>query len=145
MMAEKDQLSKSPPAPAFRGISGQLEPQMRAARPLRRARAASPAAWPVLRARPAFRHIKEQTVRTTFTLLTAALVVSVSVVSASRQQGQPAGAHTMNIDEAMKAYRSDLQTSRTDIIAKNVTLSSEQAAKFWPIFERYQKEQSALI
>jgi hypothetical protein len=31
------------------------------------------------------------------------------------------------------------------MIAKNVTLSSEQAAKFWPVFEQYQKEQSAIM
>ena len=28
---------------------------------------------------------------------------------------------------------------------KNVQLTAEQAAKFWPLFERYQKEQSAII
>ena len=83
--------------------------------------------------------------RTTLALLSAAVLVSVSVVAASRQQVQPAGAHTVNVEEAMKAFRSDLQASRADIIAKNVQLTAEQAAKFWPLFERYQKEQSAII
>jgi hypothetical protein len=89
--------------------------------------------------------MEEQTVRTTFVLLTAAVLVSVSVAGASRQQVQPAGSHTVNVEEAMKAFRSDLQASRADIIAKNVQLTAEQAAKFWPLFERYQKEQSAII
>ena len=82
--------------------------------------------------------------RTTLTLLSAALLVSVSVVTAARQ-AQPAAAHTVNVEEAMKAFRADLQASRADIIAKNVQLTAEQAAKFWPLFERYQKEQSAII
>jgi Spy/CpxP family protein refolding chaperone len=83
-------------------------------------------------------------VRTTLALLSAALLVSVSVVTASRQ-AQPASTHTVNVEEAMKAFRADLQASRADIIAKNVQLTAEQAAKFWPLFERYQKEQSAII
>ena len=82
--------------------------------------------------------------RTTFALLSAALLVSVSVVAASRQV-QQASAHPVNVEEAMKAFRADLQASRADIIAKNVQLTAEQAAKFWPLFERYQKDQSAII
>ena len=83
--------------------------------------------------------------RTTIALLSAALIVSVSVVAASRPQVQPASAKTVNVEEAMKAFRADLQASRADIIAKNVQLTAEQAAKFWPLFERYQKDQSAII
>ena len=84
--------------------------------------------------------------RTTLALLSAAVLVSVSVVAASRQQVQPAStAGAVNIEEAMKAFRADLQASRADIIAKNVQLTAEQAAKFWPLFEKYQKEQSAII
>ena len=83
--------------------------------------------------------------RTTIALFSAALIVSVSVVAASRPQVQPASAKTVNVEEAMKAFRADLQASRADIIAKNVQLTAEQAAKFWPLFERYQKDQSAII
>jgi Spy/CpxP family protein refolding chaperone len=88
---------------------------------------------------------EEHPVKSTLALLSAALLVSVSVVAASRQQVQPASAHTVNVEEAMKAFRADLQASRADIIAKNVQLTAEQAAKFWPLFERYQKDQSAII
>lgn len=83
--------------------------------------------------------------KNTLALLSAALLVSVSVVAASRQQVQLAATHTVNVEEAMKAFRSDLQASRADIIAKNVQLTAEQAARFWPLFERYQKDQSAII
>jgi Spy/CpxP family protein refolding chaperone len=50
-----------------------------------------------------------------------------------------------SIDEVVKTVRADLQAGRAEIVAKNVTLTSEQAAKFWPAFEQYQKEQSAIM
>ena len=52
---------------------------------------------------------------------------------------------TPSIEEVLKAVRSDLQNSRSDIIAKNVPLTTAQAAKFWPVFEQYQKEQNAIM
>jgi len=48
-------------------------------------------------------------------------------------------------EEAMNALRDDMQHTRADIMAKNLTLNAQQAAKFWPVFEKYQKEQNALI
>ena len=45
----------------------------------------------------------------------------------------------------LQAVRADLQSHRADIIAKNVTLSSGQAAKFWPLFESYQNEQNVIM
>ena len=75
------------------------------------------------------------------TALTAAFGLGVAVTA----QVRPASATTMSVEEVLKAVRSDLQTGRSDIIAKNVTLTSEQAAKFWPVYEKYQKEQSAVM
>jgi Spy/CpxP family protein refolding chaperone len=49
------------------------------------------------------------------------------------------------VDETLKALRADMQSSRADIMAKNLTLTAEQAAKFWPVFDAYQKEQNAII
>ena len=50
-----------------------------------------------------------------------------------------------SIEEVLRAVRSDLQNSRSDIIAKNVPLTTAQAAKFWPVFEQYQKEQNVVM
>jgi transposase-like protein len=41
--------------------------------------------------------------------------------------------------------RADMQSTRADIMAKNVTLTAAQAAKFWPMFETYQKEQNVIM
>lgn len=35
--------------------------------------------------------------------------------------------------------------NRATVITKNFALTPEQAAKFWPMFERYQQEQSAIM
>ena len=51
----------------------------------------------------------------------------------------------MSIDDTLRAIRSDLQGERSDIIAKNVTLTADQAAKFWPAFQQYQEEQNAIM
>jgi Spy/CpxP family protein refolding chaperone len=79
-------------------------------------------------------------------------IVAVCLVSASAlawsssRQARPASTTAPpSIEEALKALRADLQASRADIIAKNVSLTADQAAKFWPVFDKYQKEQSAIM
>jgi Spy/CpxP family protein refolding chaperone len=34
---------------------------------------------------------------------------------------------------------------RADVMAKGLTLTSEQAAKFWPLFDQFQKEQDKVV
>jgi hypothetical protein len=40
---------------------------------------------------------------------------------------------------------SDLQGGRSEVIAKNLTLSADQAAKFWPVYQKYQQQQDAIM
>ena len=61
------------------------------------------------------------------------------------QQASATTAKPANVDDALKALRSDLQSSRADIMAKNMTLTADQAAKFWPVFSAYQKEQNSIM
>jgi Spy/CpxP family protein refolding chaperone len=76
--------------------------------------------------------------RTVFVLLILSLAALPAMAqSAATQKPSP--------EEAMNALRDDMQHTRADIMAKNLTLTAEQAAKFWPVFEKYQKEQNALI
>jgi len=48
-------------------------------------------------------------------------------------------------DQMVEQFRSDLQSQRADIVAKGLTLTSDQAAKFWPVYEQFQKEQNAIV
>jgi hypothetical protein len=52
---------------------------------------------------------------------------------------------TADTEKALIEYRSQMQASRADIMAKGLTLSADEASKFWPLFEKYQKEQNAII
>ena len=77
--------------------------------------------------------------------------VGVCILSASAmawttaQQARVVSTPPTSIDEVLVAVRADLQGERSDIMAKNLTLTSEQAAKFWPLFETYQKEQNVIM
>ena len=86
---------------------------------------------------------REVTMRRTTLLIAVLACLSVSAVAWSTQQTRVDPAPS--VDDVIKAVRNDLQGNRADIVAKNVTLTSEQAAKFWPLFEAYQKEQNVMM
>lgn len=47
-------------------------------------------------------------------------------------------------DQVVAQFRRDLQAKSADVLAKGLTLTAEEAAKFWPLFEQYQKEQGVI-
>jgi len=58
------------------------------------------------------------------------------------QNGQPAPA----TEEQMIAdFKADMFAKRADVMAKALTLTPEQASKFWPLFESYLKEQEPIV
>jgi hypothetical protein len=83
------------------------------------------------------------------TFIVCALAVCLGGASAlvvAAQQARPvAAAGQATVEDTLKAVRADLQAERADIIAKNITLSSADAAKFWPMFAQYQKEQDVVM
>jgi Spy/CpxP family protein refolding chaperone len=79
--------------------------------------------------------------------LTCVVVFSLLMLSANSRtvaQGQTTAAKP-SVDDVLQAVRADLQATRADIMAKNLTLTAEQAAKFWPMFNKYQQEQNVLM
>lgn len=78
-------------------------------------------------------------------LLVMCFVVGTAQAQAPAQQASTTTASTPTVDDALSALRAALQSSRADIMAKNLTLTADQAAKFWPVFSAYQKEQNAII
>ena len=84
----------------------------------------------------------------TSVLIGAALLAPLGVSAADAQQGNAAtttGSEAADTKAALAKYREAMQAARTDIMAKGLTLSADQAAKFWPLFEQYQKEQNVII
>jgi Spy/CpxP family protein refolding chaperone len=69
-------------------------------------------------------------------------LATIGLLSAQPAAQQAAAPST---DAALKAYRNDLQGVRADIMAKNLTLTAEQAAKFWPAYSKFQAEQTVIV
>jgi len=73
-----------------------------------------------------------------------ALLVTASAWSADAPKAQPATTPA-DTEKAVADFRAELMAKRADVMAKGLTLSSEQAAKFWPLFEQFQKEQDKVV
>ena len=89
--------------------------------------------------------------RKSFAIFAAACLIGVSAfVGTAAQAPQPVAASNattpkVNVEEVLKSMRADMQTARADVMAKNLTLTADQAAKFWPVFNQYQKEQNVIM
>ncbi len=83
--------------------------------------------------------------RTLPCLLALCFAVAGAQAQAPAKQASTTAASEPSVDDVLKAMRLDLQSSRADIMAKNMTLTGEQAAKFWLVFDTYQKEQNVII
>jgi hypothetical protein len=82
----------------------------------------------------------------TRTLLVVVLLAPLTPLAAEPQDRSPLpAADAANTDAALAKFRDDMQATRADVMAKGLTLSSDEAAKFWPLFDQYQKEQNAII
>jgi Spy/CpxP family protein refolding chaperone len=85
-------------------------------------------------------------VRKHFAFVVALCLFAASAIAwASAQQGRPGSQPMTPIEELLQAVRSDLIDNHADIMAKNLMLTSEQAAKFWPMYAAYQREQAAIL
>jgi Spy/CpxP family protein refolding chaperone len=71
------------------------------------------------------------------------LMLSLTAVAAVAQESPAKPAQSD--EEALKSLRAEMQASKADVMAKNLTLTADQAAKFWPMFQAYQKEQNAIL
>lgn len=80
----------------------------------------------------------------TRSLLCAALLVPLTAPAQEKQSPMPA-ADTSNTNAALAKFRDDMQATRADIMAKGLTLTADEASKFWPLFKEYQKEQNVVI
>lgn len=65
--------------------------------------------------------------------------------AADAPPAKPAATPQQETEQLLTQLRNDLQAARADVVAKGLTLSAEQAAKFWPLFEQFQAEQNAVI
>ena len=84
--------------------------------------------------------------RNTLAVLVSVCLLSMSAITwTAAQQPRAVNVSSTSMDEVLEAVRQDLQETRAGIIGKNVTLTAEQAAKFWPLYDAYQKEQNVVM
>ena len=72
------------------------------------------------------------------------LVPNLSILAFSQtpasQSVPAAGAASNNIsDKDIEMLRADLRAQRKQIMAQNMTLTADEATKFWPIFDQYRQ------
>src|SRR5262249_1598016 len=52
---------------------------------------------------------------------------------------------TPDEEKVVAEFRKEMAARLADVMAKGLTLTADQAAKFWPLFEQFQKEQDVLV
>jgi Spy/CpxP family protein refolding chaperone len=83
-----------------------------------------------------------------FKSLALTAVAFMTFAPAWAQEAPAAGAAAapqLTAEEVATKFRNELQAARADVISKELTLTAEQAAGFWPLFKEYQTEQNAII
>ena len=73
-------------------------------------------------------------------LLVSALILALSVASARAATAADGDSEKANVDVLLSAIRAN----RKALVAVNLKMTDEEAAKFWPVYDSYQKEMNAL-
>lgn len=80
--------------------------------------------------------------------LAPALVLGLALPALAADPAKPQAAaaqQTPDEEKVVAEFRKELAAKRADVMAKGLTLTAEQAAKFWPMFETFQKEQDVIV
>lgn len=79
----------------------------------------------------------------TGSVLLLGMLVALPLAAAERTVGAAAG--PQNNQQALEQFRDDLQSTETGVLQKTLLLTTDEATKFWPVFQRFQNEQQAII
>jgi Spy/CpxP family protein refolding chaperone len=75
----------------------------------------------------------KRTLWITLTIAGALLLMGASLLAQAASQRSAA-------DQEIKLLREDVQSQRKQIVAANLTLTDDEAIKFWPVFDQYTAE-----
>ncbi len=74
-------------------------------------------------------------------LMSAMALASVSMFAQAAQTAPGAGAQPKAAsDQDIQMLREDIRAKRKDLTAQNMTLTPDEATKFWPIYDQYIQE-----
>jgi hypothetical protein len=79
-------------------------------------------------------------------LLGAMSVMSQPIFAQAAAQTAPAASASQDasLDQDVKMLRADVQASRKQLTAENLTLTADQSTKFWPLYDQYAAEVSKI-
>jgi hypothetical protein len=77
-------------------------------------------------------------------LVVAFLVCAPGAVAQTGQQGGTSGSNSQNIQAYIALLRSNVRQQKAEMLGEVMQLSAADAAKFWPIYEQYDKELAKL-
>jgi hypothetical protein len=72
-------------------------------------------------------------------MILAMIAIVLSGPAWSAESATPVSHPEPTEQQVLDQFRDDLQARSADVMAKGLTLTSEQAAKFWPLFDAYQR------
>ena len=84
------------------------------------------------------------------TLSTMLLLLSGAALAQTPATAQPSAAAADApkspplTKEQIESIRTEIRAGKSDLIAKNISLTSEEAAKFWPLYKQYEAAGKAL-
>jgi hypothetical protein len=78
------------------------------------------------------------------TALLALITATIALPAWSADQSAAAVSQA-NAEQIIADFRNDLNAKSADIMAKTLRLTADEAAKFWPLYQKYQSEQSAIV
>ncbi len=89
--------------------------------------------------------MQKKSIRAVLVVVSVLFMCNVSMFAQVTQkpaQGvSDAGAQSDSLsDQNIEMLRADLRAQRKEVIAQNMTLTADEATKFWPIFDQYRKE-----
>ena len=75
------------------------------------------------------------------------VIATTMLIGLALMNGNPAVAQTPQVesDADIKLFRKDVRSLKKQIIAANMDLTDTQAQQFWPIYDRYASELTAII
>ena len=89
--------------------------------------------------------MKKKGVTTVLLAVATVLLCSVSVFGQAAQPSSQSGSGTeaqpnsINNND-VEMLRANLRANRKKLMAQNMSLTADEATKFWPIFDQYRKE-----
>jgi hypothetical protein len=92
--------------------------------------------------------MRNLTIAVTFALLAAAPLLAQSSAKATTAAGLGKADNTSTVDRNIRAYiellRTDIKTSKSQVLGEVLALDTDQATKFWPIYKEFETEYARL-